>query len=152
MLCGYLFADWRRRSARRRCCRTCDQCPRLHHPRHVKTESFCHASAPHDQNLKPVHTTSKKGNFLMGRNKKSEKREYQHVRLECRDEDLPAWVAMGPWARLAYLRLKRHLHINGRFGTNNGSVCESSRKMAQKLVSVSWPPPSQFLSELRVRV
>jgi hypothetical protein len=69
----------------------------------------------------------------MGRDKKNEKREYQHVRLEYREEDLPAWNAMGPWARLAYLRLKRALYVNGKFGNNNGSISVSPREMAKKL-------------------
>lgn len=69
----------------------------------------------------------------MGRDKKNEKREYQHVRLEYREEDLAAWTALGPWARLAYLRLKRHLYVNGTFGNNNGSISVSPREMAKKL-------------------
>lgn len=69
----------------------------------------------------------------MGRDKRNEKCQYQHVRLEYREEDLPAWIAMGPWARLAYLRLKRRLYVNGKFGNNNGSIYISTREMAEKL-------------------
>lgn len=69
----------------------------------------------------------------MGRDRRNEKREYQHVRLEYREEDLPACIAMGPWARLAYLRLKRRLYVNGKFGNNNGSLCISTREMAEQL-------------------
>ena len=86
----------------------------------------------------------------MGRDKKNERRNSRFVKLTQHEFELPAWKALGPYSRLAYVSLKFRCITDGKYDNNNGNVYRSPRNLAADL-GCNEKTASKALAELQAK-